>query len=120
MYTVYFYETPRGDYPVKDFIQQLDKRSRAKIWRYIDLLQKEGPNLLRPYADYVASGIRELRVRVNMGNMRIFYFFFERNNIILLHAFKKKTRELPEKEIAKAVKNMNNFRLRYNQGEFEL
>ena len=50
MYETVFYQAPRGDYPVLDFIKTLDKKARAKIYRYIELLEKEGPNLLRPYA----------------------------------------------------------------------
>ena len=120
MYKIKFYPARRGDYPVKDFIQQMDKKSRAKIWRYIALLEEHGPNLLRPYADYVRDKIKELRIRIQAGNVRIFYFFFLEGNIILLHAFKKKTQELPEKEIEQAKKNMEDFILRYRQGEFKL
>ena len=32
MYLVHFYKTSRGKYPVRDFIQQLPEKSRAKIW----------------------------------------------------------------------------------------
>ena len=120
MYKIKFYATCRGDYPVKDFIQHLDKKSRAKILRYIELLEKEGPDLLRPYADYVKGKIRELRIKISSGNIRIFYFFFMERNIILLHVFKKKTQKLPEMEIKHAKKNMIDFISRYKQGKFEL
>ena len=120
MYEVKFYPAPRGNYPVKDFIQQMDKKSRAKIWRCIALLEEHGPNLLRPYADYVKDKIRELRIKLYAGNVRILYFFFLKNNIILLHAFKKKTQKLPEREIEQAKRNMEDFILRYHRGEFEL
>ncbi len=119
MYRINFYQTRRGDYPVKDFIQDMDKKSRAKIWRYIDLLERQGPNLLRPYADQVREKIRELRIRIISGNVRIFYFFLGKN-IILLHVLKKKTQELPEAEIEQAKKNMKDFISRHKQGEFEL
>lgn len=120
MYKIKFYPTHRGDYPIRDFIEQLDKKSRAKIWRHIALLEEHGPNLLRPYADYVRGKIRELRIKIQAGNVRILYFFFLKGNIVLLHACKKKTPELPEGEIEQAKRNMEDFILRYQQGEFEL
>ncbi|MFH1258984.1 MAG: type II toxin-antitoxin system RelE/ParE family toxin [Elusimicrobiota bacterium] len=120
MYKIVFYETRRGDYPTKDFIQELDKKARAKIWRHLDLLAKEGPNLLRPYADHVRGKIKELRIKTGAGNIRIFYFFFIERTIILLHAFKKKTQKLPENEIGHAERNMTDCVSRYEQGEFEL
>ena len=120
MYTVHFYETRRGDYPVKDFVEQLGKRSRAKIWRYVELLQQKGPSLIRPYTDHVYNKIRELRILVNEGNIRIFYCFMGKGNIILLHAFNKKTDKLPMREILKAKRNMDDFTLRHERGELEL
>ncbi len=120
MYKAKFYEDHRGCYPVKDFIFSLEKKSRAKIWRYIELLEQHGPNLLRPYADIVKDKIRELRILTQEGNVRILYFFFIEQNIILLHAVKKKTYELPEGDIEHAKKNMLDFIARYKQGEFDL
>ena len=41
MYETVFYQAPRGDYPVLDFIKPLDKKTRAKVYRYIELLEIE-------------------------------------------------------------------------------
>lgn len=120
MFKIYFYQDQRGDSPVRDFLKELTKKSRSKVTRYIELLQREGPNLLRPYADHVSGKIRELRVKVLEGNIRIFYFFFEESTIILLHVFKKKTQELPEREIEQAHRNMQDFLEQYRNGEIIL
>ena len=117
MYTVHFYEDSRGHISVKEFLRELNKESRVKIARYIDLLEQHGPDLLRPYADHVRGKIKELRVRVSDGNVRVFYFFFIEKRVILLHAFKKKTQELPEREIEQAERNMEVFLKRYQNGE---
>jgi len=45
------YQTPGGDYPAADFLKELPVKVRAKAAAWINLLQKEGPNLKRPYAD---------------------------------------------------------------------
>jgi len=118
MYIVKFYRTPRGECPVIDFIEELDKKTRAKIYRYLALLQEYGPNLPRPYADHVKGKIKELRVKTSVGGIRILYFFFIRHNVIMLHAFKKKTQKLPEREIRKAERNMDDFVVRYERDEF--
>ncbi len=120
MYSVHFYTDKRGIAPVRDFIKEFNKHSRAKIGRYISLLEHHGPDLLRPYADHVRGKIRELRVRTESGNVRIFYIFFVEKNIILLHAFKKKTQELPEREIEQAERNMKDFLERHSKGEIHL
>ena len=120
MYKVWFYVTRRGDYPVKELVEKLDKRSRAKIWRYIALLEEKGPRLTRPYAAYVGGKLRELRIRIRHGSIRIFYFFCAGNNIILLNAFKKNSARLPVKEIEKAKIYKNDFEERYSNGEISI
>ncbi len=119
MYTIHFYPDKRGHVPVLEFIRDLNTKSRAKIGKYIDLLEQYGPDLPRPYADHVRGKIRELRVCLADSNVRIFYFFFVDRKIILLHSFKKKTQELPEREIDQAEMNMCDFIERYKQGEIQ-
>ena len=120
MYSIHFYIDDRGGVPVRSFIKDFNMKSRAKIGRYLALLEEHGSDLPRPYADHVRGKIRELRVKTSDGNIRIFYFFFIERNIILLHAFRKKTQELPEREINQAERNMHNFMEQYGQGKFSL
>jgi len=51
-------------------------------------------------ADYLKKGIYELRPKDN----RIFYFFYLRNNAVLIHAIKKKTKKIPERDLKLCVK----------------
>ena len=118
MYEIYYYKDKRGREPVKELIGSLNKKSQAKVYRYIHLWQHEGPNLLRPYADSVKDKIRELRIKTFDGNIRVLYFFFIERTIILLHGFKKKTQELPESEIQKAKSYMMDFIDRYQHNDF--
>ncbi|GMO55877.1 MAG: hypothetical protein Ta2A_00930 [Treponemataceae bacterium] len=57
---VYYYPKPDGTYPVKEYINTLGKREKAKILSFIELLQDNGPDLKRPYADLLKNGIHEL------------------------------------------------------------
>lgn len=120
MFNVFYYFSSRGDRVVETFIQRLDPKTRAKVERVIDLLQELGPNLLRPHADIVSGKIRELRIRFASDHIRILYFFFLKDHIILLHGFRKKTQEIPRKEIEQTERNMTDFVERYQRGEIEL
>lgn len=109
MFEVKFYTTSRGKSPVKDFLLQLDTKARAKVVKSLEILQEQGPNLRRPYADMVKGKIRELRVEYHSNQHRILYFFFQRNDIILLHAFLKRSQKLKEQDITLAENRMNDW-----------
>ena len=55
MYNIIFYTSERGDSPIDNFLDELDKKSRAKVAAYLSLLEERGPNLKRPYADIVGE-----------------------------------------------------------------
>ena len=75
MYNIIFYTTERGDSPLDDFLDGLDKKSRAKVAAYLSFLEEQGSNLKRPYADIVRGKIRELRIHHSSNQYRILYFF---------------------------------------------
>lgn len=104
---------------MRDFIEKLDDRFQMKIYGYISFLQEQGHNLKRPYVDHVKGKIKELRIRISSGNVRIFYFFYLKNKIVLAHVVKKKTRKLLPQDIKKAELNMNDFVERYKRREFK-
>ena len=84
---IYYFIDDRGKNPVREFVVKLPKNERTKILAYLKELKGQGHNLRRPMADYLGHGIYELRPKDN----RIFYFFYIRNNVVLLHAIKKRT-----------------------------
>jgi len=99
---VVHYETEDGACPVGEFLDGLNRKDRAKVLAAIDLLEEEGPNLHRPYADFLKDRIYELRVRVSRIRYRILYFFCNRTDIVLTHGFKKRVKKVPETEIERA------------------
>ena len=116
MYSLIFYTTERGDSPVDDFLDVLDKKSRAKVAAHLSLLEEQGPNLKRPYADVVRGKIRELRVHQSTNQYRILFFFQVREQIVLVHAFSKKTQQLKEKDIELAERRMEDWIRRLTTG----
>ena len=101
---VYYFVDDRGHKPVKEFIDSLPIKEQAKVFAYIAELKERGRQLRRPAADYLRDGIYELRPRDN----RVFYFFFMKNNVVLLHAIKKKTDKITGGDLALCLKRKQN------------
>ena len=97
---IYYFIDTRGNNPVREFVNSLPIKERAKIFAYIIELLNQGHNLRRPMADYLGHGIYELRPRDN----RIFYFFFLKDSAVLLHAIKKKTDKIHGKDLSLCIK----------------
>ncbi len=94
-WTIHYFESISGRCPVKDFIDDLEFHGRAKVIRTIELLEEFGPELSHPFVKHLRGKIWELRI----SSERILYFIFDRENIVLLHGFTKKTRKTPIREI---------------------
>jgi phage-related protein len=88
---IYYYVDNRGNRPIIEFIESLSFSEQTKVLAYIRELRREGGNLRRPMADYLGNNIYELRPK----NNRIFYFFYLKDNAVLVHAIKKKTKKIP-------------------------
>ena len=104
VWKVLFFQTARGDSPIKDFIEEQDKIIRTKIGLSIRLLINNGPYLKPPYIKKLQSGLYELRIQGKVA-VRIFYTIFK-NEYFLLHAFKKKSQKTPIKELKLAIDRM--------------
>ena len=102
VYTVVFYRTARGDSPIDRFLDDLDRRVRAKVEKWLVLLEQEGPRLPRPHADVVEGPIRELRVGFGRLEVRLLYFFHGKEMIVVATGFLKKTRTIPVEELKRA------------------
>ena len=62
----------------------------------------------RPWVAPLGKGLWELRVRTSR-QLRILYFLHTGRTFVLLHAFVKKTREVPQSEIRIAARRMNEY-----------
>ena len=97
------------------FLDALPVKVRAKIAKWIELLEEQGPDLPRPYADVLRDKIRELRVKFGSVQYRLLYFFMEKK-VILTHGFVKRTDQVPKAEIEKALSAMEDLRRRMAKG----
>ena len=108
---VIFYETEAGESPVWDFIFGLPAKDQAKVVRALDLLEEFGLDLRAPYVRSVTGRRKLWELRVK--GYRILYFAFTGRRMVMLHAFAKKTRKTPRREITMAEKRMDDFLRRH-------
>lgn len=101
----FFYDRSTAKAPVREYLDRLPVKERAKILKYIEFLHEHKGILDEPYTKHIRDKVRELRVDFGRNRHRIFFFIFVGKNIILLHAFLKKTAKTPEAEINKALNN---------------
>lgn len=92
--------------PCQREINKLPAEIREDLADALARLQ-EGHNLSLPLSRPMPSigrGVHELRLKDKSGIYRVVYFIKTKNNIYLLHSFKKKTNKTPKENI-KTAKN---------------
>lgn len=106
---IIYFETSNGGYPVFDFIEGLDEKSKAKVVNAIDLLDEYGIKLGAPHVKkIIGTDIWELRM-LGEDNIRIFYIAVTGRTFLLLHAFKKKKQKTDKKEIKIAISRLKEY-----------
>ena len=101
---VLFFQTARGDSPVKEFVENQDKITYMKLIHAVELLENGGPYLKPPYIKKLQDKLYELRIS-GKAAIRIFYTIIN-GEYYLLHAFKKKSQKTPSKELKIALDRM--------------
>ena len=113
-YNIVFYESKNGESEIWNFLEKLRKKSTtnkdARIQYnqailYIELLQNNGTILPDNITKHIDENIWELRP----GNNRIFYFYCDDHDFILLHSFRKKIQKTPRREIMKAKSERDDY-----------
>ena len=105
MYQILLYETPAGNIPLNKFIIDLAKQHKTEkiisLKDMLDDLKIMGLDIDKKHKKaikYITEQIYELRP----DNVRVFFFMFDDDKIIILHGFEKKTQKTPKREIDKA------------------
>lgn len=81
----------------------------AKTLAFLELLEEKGNELREPYSKHLEDGIYELRIKQASDAVRILYFFFVEDRIVVTNAFVKKTQKTPRKEISLAKKRRKEY-----------
>ena len=92
---------------VKDFMEQADEKTRAKINPVLSYLSDDKNPLREPYVKHIAMSkykeLYELRVKASKEMSRLL-FTLSGDDIVLLYAFKKKCDRDNEKAFERAFK----------------
>jgi len=99
---VKFFATEQGKEPVKEWLQSLTKEERKIIGFDLKTVQYGWP-LGMPLVKSLGNKLWELRCTIPKGIARII-FIAKNGEIILLHAFIKKTQKTPLQELEIATK----------------
>ena len=112
MRKIYVYRNDTGEIPVLRFIESTHKKIRNKFDFMLHFVKDERNMLCEPYVKHFSIDkykmLYELRIRANGTMVRVIYYKAE-ENIILLHAFFKKSRRDTENALEYALKILSSF-----------
>ena len=98
-----YFKGGSGRCPVKELVEALDRYSQRKFFFVVDLLSEFGRKLPEPHVKFIGDDIFELRFRGVEGSIRIMYFFFHHDMVVLTNGFIKKTDKTPANQKKLAV-----------------
>ena len=75
MYQIDFYEKEDGSSPIEEFLDSIDVKMRAKIFRIFDMLEAHGPQVQMLHSRYLDDGIFEIQAKQGSDITRVLYFF---------------------------------------------
>ncbi len=78
----------------------------ADYARLVELLMEHGPSLRLPHSRAFGDGLFELRPKGRSGIGRAFYCYMVGKQVIVLHAFIKKSQQTPDNELKLARKRL--------------
>jgi len=101
-----FFITKNEKNPVLEFINKLEKKDQAKIFGCLQSIQELGFATPRVEFRQIDGKLWEIKIRTSNGGYRIFYVMVDKEKMILLHSYKKKSQKAPKKEISIAIKRL--------------
>ena len=101
----FFYQTPSGNQPVRDWIKGLSSEDRQLVGRDVQKVEFGWP-IGMPYCRSLGNGLWEVRSDLTDGKTGRVIFCLVRGRMVLLHGFIKKTQKTPAKDMDLALKRM--------------
>jgi len=105
-----FYVTDAGNDPVRDWFKALNKADKVAMGKAVQRVHIGWP-VGRPLCGSLGGGLYEVRQDLSDNRTgRVPFCFSGKAEIVLLHAFIKKTQKIPPAEIDLARKRMKGGR----------
>lgn len=115
-FKIILYETNGGNKPLEKYLTRLVKKRKfdefTQIKLYINNLSEYGFDINKKTSPESIKKIDGKLYELRPGNNRVLFFFINGDEFILLHAFPKRTRKTPKKEIDKAKTEMKEYKRR--------
>ena len=108
MEIVFYTKKNSNKCPVKEFIEKLQAKDRAKILACLKNIEELGFDCPRVQFRQIHGHLWEIKIRSANGGFRIFYVSLQArtNTLLLLHAYKKQSQKAPQKELEIAAQRM--------------
>ena len=100
-----FYQTGVGREPVREWLRSLDAEDRKVIGEDIATVEYGWP-IGMPTCRPLGQGLWEVRSTLRNNRIARVIFGIVRNQMVLLHAFIKKTQQTPEEDLSLARKRL--------------
>jgi phage-related protein len=101
--TVRFYETNAGRKPVREWLLELSESDRRVVGYDMQTVEFGWP-VGMPTCRPLGAGLWEVRSDLSGGTIGRVIFCMAKGEMVLLHAFIKKTQKTPPQDIALAMK----------------
>lgn len=85
-----------------DYINNLAKPERARVLEALEQVERRGFDAIRVEFRQIDGKLWEVKI----GSHRVFYVMIDREEMVLLHAYKKQQQKLPVKEREIAIRRM--------------
>ncbi len=105
--SINYWRNPSGKAPVEKYIDAIDnKEERAEILSLLKGIQENGTDAVGVEFRQIEGKLWELKIRLSGHQHRVFYVVLKGNEMVLLHAYLKKTQKAPQKELQIAKQRM--------------
>ena len=105
--SINYWRNLSGKAPVEKYIDSIDnKEERAEMLSLLKGIQENGTDAIGVEFRQIEGKLWEIKIRTHGKQHRIFYVMLKGNEMVLLHAYLKKTQKAPTKEIEVAKQRM--------------